>query len=300
MIAQAENQRPLVGQRPRCTSAAGLTRARLVEKAAFAGLWGAAALTVLPVLLILTIMVVKGARALTWPFLTSAEGGLLPSLVGTVALVGLTALLAAPLGVMAAIYLSEYARPGPAVRTIRLAIVNLAGVPSVVYGLFGLALFVMLLQFGRSLLAGACTLGLLVLPLIISAAEEALRQIPRGLREGSLALGATRLQTVRRVVLPNALPGILTGLILAVGRAAGETAPILFTAAFYALTKPFPSSLRDPVLALPYQIYVMATEVPNVPPEHKWGAALMLVLLVLGLNLLAIVLRARLRRARRW
>jgi phosphate transport system permease protein len=277
-----------------------LRRARLTEQVAYLLLWLAAAVTILPVALILVIMTVKGAGALTWTFLTSVQGGLLPAIVGTVLLVALTALIAAPLGVMAALYLSEYARPGPAVRLIRLAMVNLAGVPSVVYGLFGLALFVMLLHFGRSLLAGACTLALLVLPLVIAASEEALRQIPRGLREGSLALGATRLQTVCRMVLPNALPGILTGLILAIGRAAGETAPILFTAAFYALTHPFPHSLRDPILALPYQIYVMATEVPNLPPERKWGTALVLVVVVLGVNLLAIVLRARMRRARRW
>lgn len=291
-------EQPLVGTRRPARS--NLKRARFTEQLAFVLLWLAGAVTILPVLLVLAIMVVKGARALTWTYLTSVQGGLLPAIVGTVLLVTLTALLAAPLGVMAALYLSEYARPGPTVRLIRLAIVNLAGVPSVVYGLFGLALFVMLLHFGRSLLAGSCTLALLVLPLVISASEEALRQIPRGLREGSLALGATRLQTVCRVVLPNALPGILTGLILAIGRAAGETAPILFTAAFYALTRPFPASLKDPVLALPYQIYVMATEVPNMPPERKWGSALVLLVVVLGLNLLAIVLRARLRRTRRW
>ncbi len=296
MSATAEQ--PLAPARRRSRS--NLRRARLTEQLAYLLLWLAGAVTIFPVLLVLGIMVAKGGRALTWTYLTSVQGGLLPSIVGTVLLVALTSLIAAPLGVMAALYLSEYARPGPVVRLIRLAIVNLAGVPSVVYGLFGLALFVMLLHFGRSLLAGACTLALLVLPLVISASEEALRQIPRGLREGSLALGATRLQTVSRVVLPNALPGILTGLILAIGRAAGETAPILFTAAFYALTRPFPTSLKEPVLALPYQIYVMATEVPNVPPERKWGSALVLVIVVLGLNLVAIVLRARLRRARRW
>lgn len=300
MTALGERQLLTPSAQRGLSHAAGLRRAKLAERLAFASLWLAAAVTVLPVLLILAIMVAKGARALTWTFLTSAQQGIFPAVVGTVLLVGLTTVIAAPLGIMAAIYLSEYARPGPAVRLIRLAIVNLAGVPSVVYGLFGLALFVTLLHFGRSLLAGACTLALLVLPLVISASEEALRQVPRGLREGSLALGATRLQTIRKVVLPNALPGILTGLILAIGRAAGETAPILFTAAFYALTDPFPKSLLSPVLALPYQIYVMATEVPNVPPEHKWGAALVLVLVVLGLNLVAITLRARMRAKRRW
>jgi len=169
-----------------------------------------------------------------------------------------------------------------------------------VYGLFGLALFVMLLGFGRSLLAGACTLALLVLPLVISASEEALRQVPRGLREASLALGATRWQTVRRVVLPNALPGIITGLVLSVGRAAGETAPILFTAAFFSLTHPFPQSVFDEILALPYQLFVMSTEVPGIPEASKWATALVLVGVVLGVNAAAIMVRARLRGARRW
>jgi phosphate transport system permease protein len=204
------------------------------------------------------------------------------------------------LGVAAAVYLSEYARAGALVRLIRLAIVNLAGVPSVVYGLFGLALFVMMMKFGRCLLAGACTLALLVLPLVITASEEALRQVPGRLREASFALGATRWQTVRRVVLPNALPGILTGMILSVGRAAGETAPILFTAAFFSLTHPFPNSVFDPIVALPYQLFVMATEVPGIPEATKWATAVVLVGIVLAFNLAAVALRARLRRARRW
>ena len=277
-----------------------VARARVTERAAFVLLWVAAGITVLPVVFVLAVLLLRGAPALTWTFLTSSREGILPSVVGSVLLVLLTSLIAAPLGVMAALYLSEYARQGRLLRLIRLAIVNLAGVPSVVYGLFGLALFVTLLHFGRSLLSGACTLALLVLPLVITASEEALRQLPRGLREGSLALGATRLQTIRRVVLPNALPGVITGLILAVGRAAGETAPILFTAAFFSLTHPYPNSVFAPILALPYQLYVMATEVPNVPQSTKWGSALVLVLLVLGLNLVAVVWRARLRRRRRW
>jgi len=214
------------------------TNARLTQSIAFVFLWLAAALVVVPIVAIIGVMIGRGAKALDWDLLTAATGGLLPAIVGTAYLAALTALLAAPVGVAAAVYLSEYARPGPLVRLVRLAIVNLAGVPSVVYGLFGLALFVMLLGFGRCLLAGACTLALLVLPLVITASEEALRQVPQGLRQASLALGATRWQTVRRVVLPNSLPGIITGLILSIGRAAGETAPILFTAAFYSLSDP--------------------------------------------------------------
>ncbi|MFQ5811134.1 MAG: phosphate ABC transporter permease PstA [Armatimonadota bacterium] len=281
-------------------SQARVLQARASQSVAFFLLWVAAAVVILPVVGIIAVMLIRGARRLTWELLTSTREGLLPAIVGTVCLVGLTAAIAAPLGVAAAVYLSEYARAGPLVRLIRLSIVNLAGVPSVVYGLFGLALFVMMMHFGRSLLAGAATLALLVLPLVISASEEALRQVPRGLREASLGLGASRWQTVRRVVLPNALPGIITGLILSVSRAAGETAPILFTAAFFSLTHPFPTSVFDEILALPYQLFVMTTEVPNVPESSKWATAVVLVAVVLGLNLVAIVIRARLRRARRW
>ncbi len=272
---------------------------RVQEHIAFASLWIVMIVVSLPVVGIMGYMLYRGASALDWQLIADAEEGLLPAIVGTTWLVGLTALIAAPLGVGAAIYLSEYARPGPLLRIIRLAIINLAGVPSVVYGLFGLALFVIMLSFGRCLAAGACTLALLVLPLVISASEEALRQIPAGLREGSLALGASKWQTIRRVVLPNALPGIMTGLILSIARAAGETAPILFTAAFYWLRDPYPNSLFDEIVAMPYQLYVMASEAPGVPIEKKWATAFVLVALVLGLNLVAIVVRARLRR-RRW
>ena len=272
---------------------------RVTEKLAFGALWVVMVIISLPVAGIVGYMLYRGGSALNWTLISSVKEGLLPAIVGTIYLVVLTAVIAAPLGVGAAIFLSEYARPGRLVRAIRLAIINLAGVPSVVHGLFGLALFVLLFGFGRSLIAGAATLALLVLPLVISASEEALRQIPKGLREGSLALGATKWQTVRRVVLPNALAGVITGLILAISRAAGETAPILFTAAFYSLSDPFPDSLKDPVLALPYQLYVMATEAPGVTIETKWATATVLVLLVLGMNLAAIVVRARLR-GRRW
>ncbi len=274
--------------------------AQKTEKLAFGLLWVCAAIVILPVVGIIGVMFYRGGSGLTWGLLVAVPDGLLAPIVGTVLLVALTALIAAPLGVAAAIYLSEYSRGGTLVRLIRLAIVNLAGVPSVVYGLFGLALFVILFQFGRSLLAGACTLALLVLPLVIGASEEALQQVPQRLRHGSLALGASQWQTVRRVVLPNALPGIITGLILSVGRAAGETAPILFTAAFYSLTSPFPKSLLDPILVLPYQLFVMATEVPNVASETKWATAFVLLAVVLVMNLMAVVLRARLRRSRRW
>jgi phosphate transport system permease protein len=273
---------------------------RLAQKIAFAGLYAATIVVCLPVAGIILMMIVKGARGLTPDLLFRGSQALLPAVVGTILLVLLTAAIAGPVGVLAAIYLSEYAKRGPLVRLIRLAIVNLAGVPSVVYGLFGLALFVMMLKFGRCLISGSATLALLVLPLIISASEEALRQVPRRLRDGSLALGATQWQTVRRVVLPNALPGIITGLILAISRAAGETAPILFTAAFFSLTHPYPKTLLYPVLALPYQLFVMSTGMPQVKTEAKWAAALVLVILVLGLNAGAMAYRARLRRVRKW
>jgi phosphate transport system permease protein len=254
----------------------------------------------LPVVAIVVMMIVKGLRGLNLDLLTKGSQALLPAIVGTLCLVLVTAAIAAPLGIAAAVYLSEYARRGPLVRVIRLAILNLAGVPSVVHGLFGLALFVMLFKWGRCLLSGSATLSLLVLPLIISASEEALRTVPQALRDASLALGATKWQTVRRVVLPNALPGIITGLILAVSRAAGETAPILFTAAFFSLTHPYPHSLLSAILALPYQLYVMSTEMPQVAASAKWATALVLVTLVLGTNLGAIVYRARLRQLRKW
>ncbi len=272
---------------------------RVTEKFAFGLLWVIVFAIALPVFGIVGYMLYRGAASLNWQLIASTQGGLFPAIVGTTYLVLLTAVVAAPIGVGAAIFLSEYARPGPLVRLIRLAIINLAGVPSVVYGLFGLAAFVILFGWDRSLLAGACTLALLVLPLVISTSEEALRQIPKGLREGSLALGASKWQTIRRVVLPNAMPGIITGLILSIARAAGETAPILFTAAFYVLSDPFPNSILDPVVAMPYQLYVMATEMPDVPDATKWATAFVLVALVLSLNIVATIVRAKLRR-RRW
>ncbi len=277
-----------------------IVSAQKAEKLSFAGLWLCTAIVILPVLGITVVLVWRGASALSWDLIVGTPHGLLAPIVGTILLVTLTGLIAAPLGIAAAVYLTEYSRGGPLVRLVRLAIVNLAGVPSVVYGLFGLALFVTLFHFGRSLLAGACTLALLVLPLVISTSEEALRQVPGSLRHASLALGASQWQTVRRVVLPNALPGIITGLILSIGRAAGETAPILFTAAFYSLTDPFPNSLLDPILALPYQLFVMVMEVPNVAPATKWATAFVLLAIVLGMNIVAVILRARLRGSRRW
>ncbi len=284
---------------------------RIQQTVAFVVLWLSAIVAVLPVLGVAVVMILRAYSSLNLEVLRGISDWLLPSAVGTVLLVALTTLISAPLGVAAAVYLSEYARHGPLVRIIRLALVNLAGVPSVVYGLFGLALFVVLMKMDRSLLAGACTLALLVLPLVISASEEALRQVPQSLRAASLGLGATQWQTVRRVVLPNATPGILTGLILAIGRAAGETAPIMFTCAVISKTHPYPilmgpdgfrpfAWLLEGTFALPFQLYYICTEKPGVEPSEKWATALVLLGLVLAMNMAAVVMRARMRRGRRW
>lgn len=279
--------------------------ARTKERLVFALLTLSMLVVVLPVLLIIYFLAACGLPGLSWEFLTAMPrdnmraGGIMPAIVGTLLLVAGTVLFSLPLGVFSAVYLSEYARRGWLTRIIRLAIVNLAGVPSVVYGLFGLGIFVMLLRFNASLLSGSLTLALLILPVVITASEEALRSIPNSYREASLALGATRWQTVRRVVLPNALPGILTGLILGVARAAGETAPILFTAAAFFLPR-LPRTIFDQVMALPYHLYIIATQVPDAPPRIQWGTALVLLLLVLGMNLIASLIRSHYRRARRW
>ncbi len=226
-------------------------------------------------------------------------GGIFPALVGTLYLALGTAIVSLPLGVITAIYLNEYAPKGRIARLIRIAIVNLAGVPSVVYGLFGLALFVTLFHFGVSLIAGIFTLSILVLPIVITAAEEGLRSVPMSFREASLALGATRWQTIRRVVLPNALPGIATGAILALSRAAGETAPILFTCAAFYLPR-LPKSPFDEIMALPYHVYVISTQVPHAPLSIQYGATVVLMGLVFILNTVAILWRMRLRRVKKW
>ena len=249
----------------------------------------------------------NGAGALDWAFLTTrpstggAEGGIFPAIVGTGALVFGTLITAVPLGMACAIFLSEYATQGPLVRGIRLAIVTLAGIPSIVFGLFGLALFVILLGFGASILAGSLTLACMALPVVIVASEEALRAVPQGLRAGSLALGATQWYTIRHNVLPYAIPGMITGSILALGRVAGETAPILFTAAAFFLPR-LPQSVYDQVMALPYHLYILATQHPDadaVRPQ-QYGTALVLLLLVLSVSLVAIIVRYRIRKKYRW
>lgn len=236
---------------------------------------------------------------LEFPRQAMTEGGILPAIIGTLYLSLGAILFALPLGVLGAIWLTEYARGGKWVTIVRIGINSLAGVPSVIFGLFGLALFVNLFGFGVSILSGSLTLGMLILPIIIRSTEEAIKAVPDSLREASLALGASKWQTVWRAVLPSALPGILTGIILGIGRAAGETAPILFTAcAFY--IRALPASIFDEVMALPYHIYALMTEgtQPAKQVPIAYGTALVLLLLVLSLNLGAIIIRYRLRRRR--
>jgi len=265
----------------------------------------AAAINGAALLIIIYFLVAKGWRAITWTFLTQSptdsmtKGGILPCIVGTLCLSLGAILVAVPIGVASAVYLNEYARPGRLVRIIRLGINNLAGVPSVVFGLFGLAFFVVYLKMGVSILAGSLTLGVMTLPVIIGASEEALRAVPDTYREASLGLGASKWQTIYRVVLPAALPGILTGAILGLSRAAGETAPIMFTAAVF-FTPYLPSSIFDEIMALPYHIYVLATAGTEIEATRhlQYGTALVLIALVMGLNLVAILYRARLQKRR--
>lgn len=267
---------------------------------AFFVLWLLALLVLTPLAGIIGYLVMGGLPAISWEFLTQGpsnmmrSGGIFPAIAGTFLLVIGASLVAVPLGVAGGLYLSEYARPSVFTRLVRLAVVNLAGVPSVVYGLFGLSLFVVFLKMGVSVMAGSLTLGLLVLPVVIAATEEAARNVPASHRHASLALGATRWHTVRHVVIPEATPGILTGIILAVSRSAGETAPIMFTAAAFFLPR-LPGSPFDPVMALPYHLYVLSTEVARADPTLRLGTALVLLTLVLATNLLAIIFRARMR-----
>ncbi len=276
-----------------------------VQRLGYALLTLAAVATVAPILLVVAHIVVQGAPAISLAFLTEMpragmrQGGVLPAILGTFWLTLGTGALAVPLGIGAATYLAEYAPENRWTRAIRVALINLAGIPSVVYGLFGLGLFVLFLQFGTSLLAGSLTLSLMTLPVIISTAEEALRAVPNSFRVVSISLGGTRWQTVRRIVLPQALPGILTGVILGLERAAGETAPILFTAASFFLPR-LPQSIFDPTMALPYHLFVISTQVPEMPIRLQYGTALVLLAFVLGMNLLATLIRSRARARRTW
>jgi len=275
------------------------------QKIAFTFLLFATLLIVVPVGLIVLEIIIKGIPAINWQFLSQMPrqgmraGGILPAIVGTLYLVSGAIFFALPIGVLAAIYLSEYAKENILTRIIKLAIVNLSGVPSVVYGLFGLAIFVVFFKFGVSILSGSLTLGIMILPIIITASREALETVPQSFREVSLSLGASKWQTIRYIVLPNAISGILTGTILGLGRAAGETAPILFTVAAFYLPR-LPKSIFDQAMALPYHLYVISTQVPNVDEKIRYGTAFVLLVMVLFMNLVAIIIRSQFRKKKKW
>jgi phosphate transport system permease protein len=264
-----------------------------------------AVLTILPIVVVVIFIVIKGAPAISWDFLTQMPrdgmraGGIFPAIIGTFYLTVGTAIFSVPLGIAAAVYLAEYAKDNRWTRLIRIAIINLAGVPSIVYGLFGLGLFVIFLHFGTSILAASLTLSIMTLPVIISTTEEALRGVPYPFRVVSVSLGASSWQTIRKVILPEALPGILTGVILGLERAAGETAPILFTGAAFFLPT-LPHSPLDATMALPYHLFVISTEVPGMPIQIEYGTVLVLLGFVLGMNLVATVIRSRARARRQW
>jgi phosphate transport system permease protein len=279
--------------------------ARWTEKIGFSLLSVLSFLLVLPIIAVIAYIIIKGAPAISWEFLSGMpsngmkSGGILPAIIGTLYLTLGTAVFSVPLGIAAAIYLSEYAPENRWTRIIRIAIINLAGIPSIVYGLFGLGLFVIFLKLGTSILAASLTLSIMTLPVIITTTEEALRAVPYAFRVVSTSLGTSRWQTIRRVVLPQAVPGILTGVILGLERAAGETAPILFTGATFFLPQ-LPNSPLDATMALPYHLFVISTQVPGRPIQIQYGTVLVLLVFVLGMNLIATVIRSRARARRQW
>lgn len=253
-------------------------------------------LSTVPIFIILAYIIWKGVPAISWNFLTEIPrrgmraGGIFPAIVGTLYLTLGTILVSVPFGVFTGVYLVEYAKDNFITRIINLTIVNLAGIPSIIYGLFGMSLFVMYFKLGVSILSGSLTLGIMCLPVIITATREALLAVPNSLREASLALGATKWETISKIILPAALPGISTGIILSISRAAGETAPILFTAAAFYL--PFlPQSIFDQVMALPYHLYVISTQVPNMPESNMNGTLFVLVFITIGFNLIGAFIR---------
>jgi phosphate transport system permease protein len=278
---------------------------RSVERWTKRGLLGMTCVLIVPVAAILLVLVIKGAPAISWVFLSQdpangmTEGGIFPALFGTICLVFVALCASLPLGVAAAVYLSEYAPDNWLTRVINLAIINLAGVPSIVHALFGVGAFVLFFGFGTSILAASLTLAVMTLPEVIVATREALRSVPRAFREACWNMGATRWQTIRRVVLPNAVSGILTGVILQVSRCTGETAPIMFTGAAFFL--PFlPQSVFDQTMALSLHLFVIATQVPGVPDALPFGVALTLISMVLLMNAISITVRMVLRGKKKW
>ncbi len=262
-------------------------------------------LLIAPVLIILTMLVIKGSSVISLEFLFTAPtdgmtaGGILPALLGTVWLVAVALLISVPLGIAAAIYLSEYAGNNWFTRVINLAIINLAGVPSIVYALFGVGAFVLFFGFGTSILAASLTLAIMTLPVVIVATRESLQAVPYAFREACWNMGATRWQTIRRVVLPNAVSGILTGVILEVSRTAGETAPIMFTGAVF-FTPFLPQSVFDQTMAMSLHLFVVSTQVPGVPEDLPYGVALVLIAMVLLMNSVSIAFRTYLRGKKKW
>ncbi len=255
-------------------------------------------ISILPVFLIIGYIIYKGIPAISWEFLTEMprngmrEGGIFPAIIGTIYLTIGTIVVSVPFGIFTGIYLVEYAKDNLLTRIINLTIINLAGIPSIIYGLFGMALFVIFLGFGVSIISGSLTLGIMCLPVIITSTRESLLAIPNHLREASLALGATKWETITKVVLPAALPGILTGVILSISRAAGETAPIMFTAVAFYL--PFlPETPWDQVMALPYHLYVISTQVPNMPVSYMNGTLFVLVVITISFNFIGAVIRQK-------
>ena len=264
-----------------------------------------AGLLILPVLIILTTLIVKGGSIISFDFLFSnptngmTEGGIFPALLGTVWLVGVALVISVPVGVAAAVYLSEYAADNWFTRAINLAIINLAGVPSIVHALFGVGAFVIFFGFGTSILAASMTLAVMTLPVVIVATRESLQAVPHAFREACWNMGATRWQTIRRVVLPNSVSGILTGVILEVSRTTGETAPIMFTGAAFFIPV-LPESVFDQTMAMSLHLFVVATQVPNVPDALPYGVALVLISMVLLMNSASIALRMHLRGKKKW
>jgi phosphate transport system permease protein len=281
------------------------SRRYIIQRIGFGFLTLISFITVAVILAVILYILIQGISAISLEFIFGfpsdgmRSGGIFPAIIGTVILTFGTALFCVPIGIGAAIFLSEYSKENWLTRVIRIAIISLAGIPSVVYGLFGLGLFVIALRFGTSILAASLTLGIMTMPVVISTAEEALRAVPQAFRVVSVSVGATKWQTIRRIVLPEAVPGILTGVILGLERAAGETAPILFTGAAFYLPR-IPTSPFDATMALPYHLFVIATQVPGMPTSIQYGTALVLLAFVLSMNILATIIRSRARAKRQW
>jgi len=280
-------------------------RAARIQTGVKAALLGMTLLLILPVVIVLSVLVIRGGPIISWEFLFAAPtngmtaGGIFPALLGTVLLVVVALVASVPVGVAAAVYLSEYAQDTWLTRIINLAIINLAGVPSIVHALFGVGAFVLFFKFGTSILAASLTLAVMTLPVVIVSTKESLQAVPLAFREACWAMGATRWQTIRKVVLPNAVSGILTGVILEVSRTAGETAPIMFTGAAFFL--PFlPQGVFDQTMALSLHLFVISTQVPDVPEALPYGVALVLIGIVLTMNAASVALRTVLRRRKKW